>query len=120
MKLEKKTLTTIRSEIPEELLNVAVDDAIRGLVIKEKIGEIDQYISTKVNQDNCRSNTNTPGGPTSNGNKSANHDKMLQYAIDCIQRLRDRRKSTLSDSNAREGPSQRQSSPTKKRLASTS
>ena len=41
MKLEKKTLTTIRSEIPEELLNVAVDDAIRGLVIKEKISEID-------------------------------------------------------------------------------
>lgn len=61
-----------------------MDDAVRGLVIKEKIEEIDNYISAKVNQDNARSNTHTPGGPASNGNKSENHDKMLQYAIDCI------------------------------------
>ena len=29
--------------------------------------------------------------------ESENHDKMLQYAIDCIQSLRKRRKSNMSE-----------------------
>ena len=105
VRLEKKTLSTNRSDVPEELLNAKVDDAIRGLVIQEKIGEIDNYISTKVNQDHFHNNSHTPGGPVSHVDKSENHDKMLQYAIDCIQKLRDRRKSTMSESNARDEPS---------------
>ena len=46
---KETVLSTIRSDtIGDEVLSGKVDAAIRGMVIKEKIEEIDHYISDKV------------------------------------------------------------------------
>ena len=56
-------MSTIRSAtIGDEVLSSKVDAAIRGMVIKEKIEEIDNYISDKVYQDNSKDIT--PGAVT--------------------------------------------------------
>ena len=49
-KFQKESkLSTIRSDaLNDDVLSEKVDAAIRGMVIKEKIEEIDHYISEKV------------------------------------------------------------------------
>ena len=84
-------MTTIRSDA-NSFIDAKVEEAIQGMVIEKKIDEIDNWIGEKVQKDNSRSRSAIPQPDQ----LSDNHDQMLQYAIDCIEKLRGRRKSNMS------------------------